>query len=127
MIVRALKDLEATGRYQEKEGVWTSSRYLLREDNVGFTLTQTTIAAGVSHEMEYKNHIEANLIVEGEGSVTDVATGKVFPLGPGDMYTLDQHDRHILTAKTPMRIVCVFTPALTGKETHDEDGSYPIL
>lgn len=43
------------------------------------------------------------------------------------MYTLDQHDRHELHANTDMRIVCVFTPALVGRETHDEDGSYPIL
>ena len=26
-----------------------------------------------------------------------------------------------------LRLVCVFTPALTGNETHDIDGSYPIL
>ena len=43
------------------------------------------------------------------------------------MYTLDRHDPHRLDAVTDMRIVCVFTPALVGRETHDEDGSYPVL
>lgn len=127
MIVRSLDDLKAQGRYREKPGVWSSSRYLLRDDGVGFTLTQTTVAAGSRQIMEYKNHIEANLVVEGEGSVTNSATGQVYPLSPGVMYTLDKHDRHELEAATDLCIVCVFTPALLGEETHDADGSYPVL
>ena len=43
------------------------------------------------------------------------------------MYALDEHDRHRIDATTDMRIVCVFSPALAGPETHDEDGSYPLL
>lgn len=127
MIVRSLEDLKAQGRYQESPGAWTSSRYLLRDDNVGFTLTQTTVAAGSVQMMEYKNHIEANLIIEGAATVLDVATGEVHELRPGTMYTLDKNDRHELTATTDLRIVCVFSPALVGTESHDEDGSYPIL
>ena len=127
MIVRSLQDLKAQGRYQEKPGVWTSSRYLLRDDAVGFTLTQTTVAAGQSQLMEYKNHIEANLVIAGAGEVTDELTGEVFSLQPGTMYTLDKHDRHRLTAHSDMTLVCVFSPALQGTESHDSDGSYPIL
>lgn len=127
MIVRSLDDLKAQGRYAEKPDAWTSSRYLLRADEVGFTLTQTTVVAGTVQLMEYKNHIEANLIIEGSGVVEDLGTGEKYLLEPGTMYTLDNHDRHRLTAETDMRIVCVFTPALVGTETHDDDGSYPIL
>ncbi len=127
MIVRNLDELKSTGRYAEKEGLWTSARYLLKDDGVGFTLTQTTLAAGQSLEMEYKNHIEANLVIEGEAILTDAATGDRHRLSPGSMYTLDKHDRHQMEAITDLRLVCVFTPALTGKETHDEDGSYPLL
>lgn len=127
MIVRSLEDLKAQNRYAEKPGAWTSSRYLLRDDAVGFTMTQTTIAAGTHQVMEYKNHIEANLVIDGLGIVVDLATGDEFELGPGVMYTLDKHDRHELRAQTDMRFVCVFTPALTGTETHDADQSYPIL
>ena len=125
MIVRTIADLKARGTYGEKPGVWSSARYLLKDDGVGFTLTQTTVAAGNSQEMEYKNHIEANLIIEGEGELTDVRTGDKFNLAPGSMYCLDKHDRHVIRAITDMRIVCVFTPALVGDETHDADGSYP--
>ncbi len=127
MIVRSIADLKAQNRYAEKPGAWTSSRYLLRDDGVGFTMTQTTVAAGTQQVMEYKNHIEANLIIDGVGTVIDLATGEEFELGPGVMYTLDKHDRHELRAHTDMRFVCVFTPALVGTETHDADHSYPIL
>lgn len=77
--------------------------------------------------MEYKNHIEANLVIEGEGILTDISSGETYRLVSGSMYTLDKHDRHHMQATTDMRLVCVFTPGLTGKETHDEDGSYPLL
>jgi len=127
MIVRDLSELKASGRFVEKEGQWSSARYLLKDDGVGFTLTQTRLAAGQELEMEYKNHIEANLVIEGEGDLTELASGRKYALIPGSMYTLDKHDRHHLRAVTDMRLVCVFTPALTGQETHDQDGSYPLL
>lgn len=127
MIVKTLDDVKSGGAYQEKTGVWSSARYLLREDDVGFTLTQTTCTAGQSIEMQYKNHIEANLVIEGEANVTNLDTGQVFRLVPGSMYTLDKHDRHRLDVIVDLKLVCVFAPALTGQETHDENGSYPIL
>ena len=127
MIVRHLEDLKKRGNYAEKPDHWTSARYLLREDNVGFTLTQTTVAAGQTLAMEYKNHVEANLIIEGEATLTDLDTNKTYQLTAGSKYTLDKHDKHKLEATTDLKIVCVFTPALVGHETHDEDGSYPLL
>lgn len=127
MIVRTLNELKSTGRYAEKPGHWSSARYLLRDDQVGFTMTQTTVAAGSTLEMQYKNHIEANLIIDGEAIVTDLENSQQYQLSSGDMYTLDKHDRHRLHAMSDLTIVCIFTPALVGSETHDENGSYPIL
>ena len=127
MIVRDTEDLKANGSYREKEGAWSSARYLLSADQAGFTLTQTTVAAGTRQTFEYKNHKEANLIIDGQGNVTDETTGKVYALKPGSMYMLDKHEKHTIEAQTDMRLVCVFTPALIGPETHDEEGSYPLL
>ena len=127
MIVRTVEDLKTHDSYREKPGVWSSARYLLRRDRMGFTLTHTTIAAGSSQTMQYKNHVEGNLVIEGEGELTDLDTGTVHRLRPGTMYALDKHDRHRIDAATDMRLVCVFAPALVGPETHDEDGSYPVL
>ncbi len=101
-------------------------RYLLREDGVGFTVSDIRIEAGSDMVLWYKNHIEANYVLEGERSVEDLETGTVYELAPGTMYVLDKHDRHRFRSKTRMRMICVFTPALVGGETHDEDGSYPL-
>lgn len=125
MIVRTLADVKNGGGFGEKAGCWSSARYLLRADNVGFTMTLTRVCAGQELELEYKNHIEANLVIEGTAVLTGMKDDSTYKLGAGDMYTLDQHDRHRLQAVTDLKLVCVFTPALTGNETHDEDGSYP--
>ena len=50
----------------------------------------------------------------------------VHPIKPGTLYALDRHDRHILRARTKMRMVCVFNPPLLGKEVHDKHGAYPL-
>jgi hypothetical protein len=36
---------------------------------------------------------------------------------------MNEHDRHLIRAKTNMRIVYTFYPALTGEEKHDAVGS----
>ena len=123
MIVRGISELLGTDR--DIQGpVWSSRRFLIAQDGVGFTLTETTTKAGSQQILWYKHHVEANYVIEGEGEVENLATGEIFPLGPGSMYALDKHEKHRLKSFTAMRLVCVFTPALTGKETHDEDGSY---
>lgn len=124
MIVRSREDVQASGAFAEKAGVWSSARYLLQSDEVGFTLTMTTVAAGQRLELEYQNHIEANLIIEGGARLTDVEADRSYDLGVGDMYALDKNDRHILEALSDLKLVCVFLPALSGSETHDSSGSY---
>ena len=123
MIVKTLEDLIDTPR-DVRGPVWASRRYLLAEDGVGFTLTETTTEAGAEQILWYKHHVEANYVIEGDGEIENLATGEIFPLRPGSVYVLDRHERHRLRAFTQMRLVCVFTPALTGRETHDADGAY---
>ena len=98
-----------------------------RADGVGFTLTDTNLNAGSEALLHYKNHIEANYVIEGTGVLTNLETGQTFDVRPGFMYTLDKHDRHEMTTTSDMRIICVFSPALVGTEKHDADGSYPLL
>ena len=123
MIVKHLNDLLDTER-DVRGPVWASRRFLLAQDGVGFTLTETSVAAGSEQILWYKHHVEANYVIEGEGEVENMDTGEVFALAAGSLYVLDGNERHRLKASTPMRLVCVFTPALTGRETHDEDGAY---
>lgn len=123
MIVKTLTDILETPDHVRGEA-FESRRLLLARDGLGYSLHDTVCRAGTVQHLHYKNHIEANYIIEGTGSLTNVATGEIHPLRPGSLYVLDQHDVHILRAHTDMRIVCIFSPALTGQEVHDEDGSY---
>lgn len=124
VIVRDIAQLAGSDRDVAGEG-WRSRRLLRRDDGVNFSLHFTEIDAGAELELEYANHYEANYCISGEGEVVDVARGKTHQLRPGSMYTLDQHDRHILRTKTPMTLMCVFWPALVGNESHDATGGYP--
>lgn len=125
MIVRALSDIAGTDREVCGEN-WASRRLLLREDKLGFSLHDTIIRGGTSTEMQYRNHLEAVYCIQGKGALTVIETGEVFSIGPGTVYALDRNDRHILRAESDMRMICVFTPALVGPESHDENGSYPL-
>ena len=129
MIVRTLSQILKSENNVEGEN-WASRRFLTKKDGVGYSFTRTTIYPGTATEIEYKNHFEACYCVEGEGEVEILkpeAEKGVYPITPDSMYCLHKHDRHILRAKTKMILICVFKPALTGQEVHDEDGSYPVL
>jgi L-ectoine synthase len=116
--------VEGSDRDVAGEG-WRSRRLLLRRDQMGFSLHDTTVAAGSELNLHYKHHLEACYLLAGEAELTDLATGERHELGPGSVYALDQHDRHTLRVRTDLHLVCVFNPALTGGETHDADGSFP--
>ena len=124
MIVRTLDDVVGTDRDIEGDG-WRSRRLLLRRDKLGFSFHDTTVAAGTELNLQYKHHLEACYCLEGEAELVDLADGARHAIGPGTMYALDAHDRHTLTVRQDLHLVCVFNPALTGGETHDADGSFP--
>ena len=125
MIVRDLAAANETRRRVVSKG-WESTRLLLKDDNMGFSFHITTIYEGAELPMHYTNHLESVYCVSGEGSIEEAANGKVHPIGPGTIYALDKHDRHILRAKTQMIMACVFNPPLNGREVHDDTGAYPL-
>lgn len=126
MIVRRLHEIEGTER-EVKAPTFTSRRFLLKRDRTGFSLHDTILYAGTETAIWYKHHLEAVYCIEGEGELEVVPEGPSFRIGPGTMYTLDGHEKHLLRAKTDLRMICVFTPALTGREVHDHEGTYPLL
>ena len=126
MIVRHLGDVLGTDAHVKGEA-FESRRMLLAQDGVGYSLHDTQVRKGTEQRLHYKNHVESNYVTAGEGEVENLVTGEVFPLGPGSLYVLDRNEPHLLRAlRGDMRIVCVFTPALTGREVHDSDGSYGL-
>ena len=126
MIVKKLEDLKGTERDVDVEN-WTSRRFLLKSDGMGFSMHDTTIKAGTETFIWYAHHLEAVYCVAGEGEVEVIETGKVFPIKDGTLYALNGHEKHYLRARTDMRMVCVFNPPLTGREVHDEKGVYPLI
>lgn len=127
MIVRSLKEIEGTEKEVHDPGKqWSSRRLLLAGDKMGFSLHDTIIHEGAEIEMCYANHLEAVYCIEGEGEIEEIKNGTKHALQAGTVYALDCHDKHILRAKTQMRMVCVFNPPVTGKEVHDATGAYPL-
>ena len=120
MIVRRLKDAEASGRMIKSEG-WDSTRLLLKNDNMGFSFHITTIYRGAELHLHYQNHLESVYCISGRGEVETVADGQVYPIEPGTIYVLDQNDKHILRGFEEMKMACVFNPPLHGKEVHNAE------
>lgn len=126
MIVRSIKEVEGTARDVLTPN-WMSRRLLLKRDGMGFSFHETTVFPGTETYIWYKHHLEAVFCIEGEGEVQALSNGRTYRIEPGVVYALDQHDKHYLRARTRMRLVCVFSPPLTGREVHDEEGTYPLL
>lgn len=109
-----------------ENGNWTSRRFLLKDDAMGFSMHETIIHAGTESHIHYQNHLEAVYCVGGDGEIEDIKTGKTYPIKDGTLYALDEHDEHYLRANSDMRMICVFNPPLVGNEVHDENGVYPL-
>lgn len=126
MIVRTLAGVEGTDR-DVAAPTWRSRRLLLAGDGQAFSLHDTVIDAGTETTMWYRNHVEAVYCIEGNGRLDDLDNGQSYPLEPGTVYLLDGHERHRVSAISDLRMVCVFSPPCSGRETHDDNGSYPLL
>lgn len=122
MIIRTLDETTDTERDVRGDG-WRAVRLFLRDDGLGFSMSETTVDGGSELNLWYKHHQEACFVVEGSAEITERDTGVVHRIGPGSAYA-PEHDRHTIRVLEPLRLVCVFSPALTGQEKHDADGSY---
>lgn len=100
-------------------------RYLTQDDGCGFTLSTARPPANSSANLWYRNHVEANFILEGRGAVEDLSTGEKWDLSPGSLYVVGPRDQHRMSANTEVYLMAVFNPPLVGDETHDEQGGYP--
>ena len=124
MIIRDIRE-PATSERKVKTDSWDSIRLLLKDDDVGFSFHITTMYAGKTLEMHYRNHYESVFVMNGEGTIEDLGTGETHELRPGVLYVLNKHDRHIVRPRTDILAACVFNPPITGKEVHDDTGCYP--
>lgn len=101
-----------------------SNRILLDEDKMGYTMTKTVIDPGKRVFQHYKNHLESCYCVSGHATLTNSITGEEFEIKEDVTYVLNDHDPHYFEAHEKTTLICVFNPPLTGKEIHQDDGSY---
>jgi len=125
MIVRRIDEIRGTDR-DIRGPTFDSRRLLLRRDGMGFSFHDTLIDAGTETLIWYVHHLEAVYCIEGEGEI-ELDDGRRFDIRAGTLYGLDGHEKHMLRARTQMRMICVFNPPLNGNEVHDKDGVYPLI
>lgn len=125
MIVRHLDEIRGSAREVETDE-FISRRFLLKGDGMGFSFHETIIKAGTDMFIWYANHVESVYCIAGKGEI-EVVGGETYPIVPGTLYALDGHEKHYLRAEEELRLMCVFNPALTGREVNDEHGTYPLL
>ncbi|MEX0862427.1 ectoine synthase [Nitrosopumilus sp.] len=125
MIIRNINSLHGTERQVDSNN-WSSTRLLLKDDNMGFSFHQTIVHPGTETKIWYKNHLEAVYCIEGTGEIEE-EDGAKHNIFPGTIYALDKHDKHKLRAFSKMKMICIFNPPLLGPETHDSQGVYPLL
>ncbi|WP_175935452.1 ectoine synthase [Corynebacterium sp. Marseille-P4321] len=118
MFIRSREDVETV-----EWGGGTSERLITAKDDMGFAVAHTVVRAGTESKLEYKNHLEACYCIAGSGEVEDTE-GNIYPITPGTIYVLDEHDPHYLRGgkDEDLVLVSVFNPAITGDEVHQLDG-----
>ncbi len=126
MIVKNIDEIIGTEDDIDEKN-WRSYRLLLKKDGMGFSFHHTIIKEGTETYIWYKNHLEAVYCIRGEGEIEVIEKGDIYPIKSGTLYALDGHEKHYLRATSEMHMMCVFNPPCTGREVHDEDGSYPLL
>jgi L-ectoine synthase len=125
MFARTINDLKARGEeVVELDGRLRSFNLLSKADGLGFSVHDVRSAAGSEEVLWYKNHWESNYVIAGEGSVEEISSGRIWPLGPGTIYAVGPQDRHRFRADSEVHLISIFNPPLDGREAYDEDGSY---
>jgi L-ectoine synthase len=100
MIVRTLDEITETELDVRGER-WRARRLFVRDDGLGFSLSETTVDGGAEMNLWYKHHQEACFVVEGEAEITERDTGIVHRIGPGSAYA-PQQDRHAIRVLAPL-------------------------
>lgn len=125
MIHRSTESITNTYRdVWNEQKTWRSLRLLLEEDGFGFSFHKTTVFAGTTTKIWYKNHQVVLFCLKGRALLEMSNTSEVISIKAGDLYTLTIEDAHLLKAQEDFETVVVFTPALTGREDHGADGSF---
>lgn len=127
MKIVKLEDVARTDRQVEcPHGGFTSMRFLLEKDGMGFSVHKTLIPKGPPQHWHYTRHLEACYCVSGKGLLTNLETMRQHEIVPDTLYALDNNDDHWFQAIEDVVLISIFNPPVRGSEVHKEDGSYGI-
>ncbi|MCP4979467.1 MAG: hypothetical protein GY935_03110 [Gammaproteobacteria bacterium] len=111
MFVHTLDNLIAEGKQEENcGGALRSIDFLLKEDGMGFTVSDVRCTAGLDEVLWYKHHWEANYIIAGKGLLEDLSSGQTWPMEAGTIYVVGPKDRHRFRADTELHAISIFNP-----------------
>jgi L-ectoine synthase len=110
------------------KGNFTSNRFLLKEDGMGYTITKTIIPKGTKAIWNYKNHLESCYCVKGSGTVKNLEVNPLvtYEISPDSIYVLNNFEKHEFEALEETHLICVFNPPLNGTEVHNKEGIYEL-
>ena len=125
MITKHRDDLQGT-KNVVKTDAYTSTRFLLREDNIGLTLTDIYLHPQIDAVYHYPHHLEIAYCLGGKAILENLEDGKIHEVTSGFIWATTKEKFRFKVLET-VRLICVFNPALVGPEVADKDGSFPLL
>lgn len=125
MLIKHKDNLQGT-KNVVKTAAYTSTRFLLREDNIGLTMTDIYLNPGIDAIYHYPHHLEIAYCLEGKAILENLEDGKVYEVTPGFIWATTK-ERFRFKVLGTIRLICVFNPALVGPEVADKDGTFPLL
>ncbi len=126
MIIRHKAELVGSSRAVATDK-WSTTRFLLREDGVGLTLTDITLHRAPPTVYGYRHHVEVGYCLAGHAWLEDLGNGTTHDIGPGTLWAAAKGERFRFEVVESVRLITIFVPALVGPEVNDTDGSFPLL
>ncbi|OWZ05380.1 hypothetical protein PHMEG_00022539 [Phytophthora megakarya] len=132
-LVRSLDDVRQKDRVVTSEdGALETRRYLVRNDECGFSVQQEILKKGAPVRLEFQNHVYALLVTRGNGHVRLLDVGE----GPGQFQDVKEGSLVALNATEAVEIeaksdelhaVSVMNPPIFGVETRSASGVFPAV
>ena len=124
MFLRTCEQLQSTEACQEYwDGTMRNIDLLSDVDGLGFSVHDVRAVKGLEEELWYKHHWEANYIIEGEATLTNLADGESWQLAPGAIYMVGPTDHHRISVAADLHAVSIFNPPLAIGADYDENGT----
>ncbi|CAH0479287.1 unnamed protein product [Peronospora belbahrii] len=129
--IRSLEDVNQSNRIITSEnGALETRRYLVRNDECGFSIQQEVLKKGVTIRLKFQNHVYALLITRGNGRVRLLdGPGQFQEVAEGSLVALNAAETIEMEAiSDELRAVSVMNPPVFGVEKKNErTGVFPAV